>query len=329
MSTALHRAALLAAMLSGPMLLALSPAPTAAQGVELTVGDVGLGIGPVPRIDGLRVNFRDDYRLERVRGINATIWAPHEDIQGDVTGLALGLPLTGARNLTGIGLAAGIAVHGDFRGVAVAPIGMGTGGDMEGVMVSGIGAGAGNNARGILVGGIGVGAGNRITGVAVGGIGVGAGNSATGVLVGGVGAGVGNSMSGIAVGGLGVGVGNRITGIALAGLGIGAGGHLHGLSVAGLGIGAPRITGLAAALGVGGQDVHGLVLAPAYFRLEEHGLLRGVSVSAYNDIRGEQRGLTIGIINIAHELHGLQIGLLNIARNKDTLPVMPLFNYHP
>ncbi|NIP78623.1 MAG: hypothetical protein GWM90_05225, partial [Gemmatimonadetes bacterium] len=44
---------------------------------------------------------------------------------------------------------------------------------------------------------------------------------------------------------------------------------------------------------------------------------------------GAQNGLAIGIINIADELHGLQIGLINIARNKETLPVLPLFNYHP
>ena len=101
----------------------------------------------------------------------------------------------------------------------------------------------------------------------------------------------------------------------------------HGF--AGVGVGAPRITGLAAALGVGGHEIEGVVLAPAYFKLQEGGELRGVSVSAYNDIRGSQNGLAIGIVNIAEELHGLQIGLINIARNKESFPVLPLFNYHP
>ena len=73
----------------------------------------------------------------------------------------------------------------------------------------------------------------------------------------------------------------------------------------------------------------GVVLAPAYFRIEERGELRGVSVSAFNDIRGSQRGLAIGLLNIAEELHGVQLGLINIARNKERFSVLPLVNYHP
>ena len=132
-------------------------------------------------------------------------------------------------------------------------------------------------------------------------------------------------MRGLTVGG--IGVGNRLTGAALAGLGIGAGNHLKWLGLAGLGIGAPRITGVVAALGVGGEDVRGVVIAPAYFRLIERGELRGIAVSAFNDIRGAQHGLAIGLINITEELHGVQIGLVNIARNKDRFPFLPLVNW--
>ena len=58
------------------VLFALAPAaPASAQdgGIKLAIGDVGLGIGDVRRLDGLRLNFRDR-RMQRVRGINATIW---------------------------------------------------------------------------------------------------------------------------------------------------------------------------------------------------------------------------------------------------------------
>jgi hypothetical protein len=69
-------------------------------------------------------------------------------------------------------------------------------------------------------------------------------------------------------------------------------------------------------------------VAPAYFRIETAGVLRGMSVAAFNDIRGEQRGLCIGLLNIANELHGLQVGVINIARNKTSFSVLPLFNYN-
>ncbi|HUG41084.1 MAG TPA: hypothetical protein VMM12_11395 [Longimicrobiales bacterium] len=293
--------------------LSLGPAGLEAQGLKLAVGDVGLGIGPVPRIDGLRINFRDDDRFERVRGINATIWMPEDDARGHVTGLALGLPVTGAASIRGIALGAGVGVHEELRGIGVAPLGIGVGGQVQGIAVGGIGAGAGNSFHGIGVGGLGIGAGNDISGIAIGGVGVGA----------------GNSLSGLAVSLGGVGAGSRITGVTVAGLGIGAGNHLKWVALAGLGVGAPRITGVAAALGVGGEAVEGVVLAPAYFRLEEGGRLRGVSVSAFNDVRGAQHGLVIGLLNIAEELHGVQIGVINIARNKDRFAVLPLLNYHP
>jgi hypothetical protein len=78
----------------------------------------------------------------------------------------------------------------------------------------------------------------------------------------------------------------------------------------------------------GGDDVRGLVIAPAYFRIADGGVLRGVTFAAVNDIRGEQRGLCIGLVNVADELHGLQVGLVNIARNKTAFRVLPLFNYN-
>jgi hypothetical protein len=144
---------------------------------------------------------------------------------------------------------------------------------------------------------------------------MGVGGDARGVLVGGLGVGTGGSLTGIALGGLGVGVGEDMHGLALGGAGVGVGGTMRGVIVAGGGAGL--------------TNGRGLVIAPGYFRVEEAGSFHGVSVSAFNDIRGSQRGLAIGLINIANELHGLQVGLVNIARNKDSFSVLPLFNYHP
>lgn len=55
--------------------------------------------------------------------------------------------------------------------------------------------------------------------------------------------------------------------------------------------------------------------------------MRGLSISSFNRIQGEQKGITIGLLNYARKLSGLQIGLINIAKNKSRFSVMPLVNY--
>lgn len=194
----------------GLLLLALLIAPSLASGQEpglkLAVGDLGLGFGDVPRLDGLRLNFRDS-ALERVRGINVTIWEPHEEIRGTVTGLGLGVPLTGAYRLRGLGLGAGISVQNDFDGIGVGALGLGVGGDARGIFVGGLGTGGGGNLSGLALGGLGVGTGADVTGIAIGGLGVGVGGEATGLVIGGAGAGIAE-LNGVAVGGLGVGIGS-------------------------------------------------------------------------------------------------------------------------
>lgn len=282
-------------------------------GIKIAVGDVGLGIGDVPRLDGLRLNFRD-LHLVRARGVNATIWMPYDESRGAVQGLALGLPLTGARTIEGVALGLGVGVEQSFAGVGFAPIGLGAGGPIRGIAVAGVGIGSGGDVEGVMVGGVGLGSGGDIRGIAVGGVGGGA----------------SGDLTGLAIGGVGFGVGGNLTGIALGGVGVGVGGELKGLAVSGIGAGASRISGVVlAGVGAGAETVRGVVIAPAYFKVTPGGTLRGVSVSAFNDLRqASQHGLTIGLLNIAEELHGVQIGLINIARNKRSFSVLPLVNYH-
>lgn len=113
----------------------------AAQGLDLTVNDVGLAIGNKPCVTGLRINFRDS-GLDYVKGINTTVWTPYEPMSGTVSGLALGLPATGAARI---------------RGLALAPIGVGAARDISGIGVGGIGVGA-PALEGIVIGGAGAGA---------------------------------------------------------------------------------------------------------------------------------------------------------------------------
>lgn len=323
----------------------------------------GIAIGDVARVNGLRINFRDR-NLEEVNGVNLTFWRPYSESRGVVSGMALGVPLTGAEEIYGAGIGlAGIEAREMFRGIGIGGLGVGSGESLQGFFIGGLGVGAGENIRGIGIGGLGVGAGEDfegfgfgllgagagqdLTGIMFGGLGAGAGENARGILIGGLGAGAGVDMTGIAIGGIGVGAGGNvtgiliggvgvgaggdITGIAIGGLGVGAGGTLRGFGFGGLGVGAPRIEGVVlSVVGAGGEEVVGLSVAPAYFKIATDGYLQGISISAFNDIRrGEQRGLAVGILNMARDLHGLQIGLINIVRNNTPgRRVLPILNFN-
>lgn len=230
--------------------------PTCAgSALNLTIEDVGLIIDDSERTTGVRLNYRDR-SLDAVHGPNLTLWVPYEKAQSDsdwraggtVNGIAVGLPLTGAKRLRGVGIGAGIAVETTLSGVAVAPIGLGSGSRLQGIAAGGLGVGAGERLDGIVFGGLGAGAGENANSVLVGGLGAGAGGSATGFLVGGAGAGAGEDAQGILFGGLGVGAGQSLSGIIISG-------------------------GVA-----GSQNLTGLGIAGGYMRIEE-GVLRGVSVS--------------------------------------------------
>jgi hypothetical protein len=302
-----------------------------------------ISIGNYPRVDGVRINFRDR-ALDRVRGLNLTVWQPHEPGTGTVSGFALGLPMTGAGEITGlsVGFAGVSATHvlrgislggigvgsgGGVRGLAVGGIGVGSGGNLDGIVLGGIGAGGGGDARGLLIGGIGAGVGGSVRGIALGGIGVAAGGNMTGLLIGGVGAGAGGNLRGIALGGIGTGAGGEVIGLTISGIGAGAGGRMKGIGVAGVGVGAPRLEGLFLAPAVGALHARAIVIAPAVFRIERDGHFAGVAISSVSYIRGAQRGLSIGIVNYARTLNGAQIGVINIVADQRSHRVLPIVNW--
>ena len=319
------------------------PALSGAQSLDLTIKHTGLSIGDSRFVRGIRLNFRDS-RLDRLDGINATIWMPYEPARGEVRGLALGLPATGARRIAGAGIGVfgvgatediggiglggfGVGAGGELRGIMIGGFGVGSGGGITGLTVGGFGAGSGGNIRGITIGGFGAGAGGDLTGLQIGGFGVGGGGSVSGITIGGFGAGAGGDVKGLTIGGFGAGAGGDITGISLAGFGIGSGGTVRGIALAGIGVGAPRIRGIVVAPAAGGLDVEGAILAPLYFKIERDGRVKGITASAFNHVKGDQFGLSIGLLNYAWDLHGLQIGVLNYAGNNPRgLRLLPLFN---
>ena len=325
--------------------------PPAALGAqEKEPGDGGtpvrhISIGNYPRVDGLRLNFRDR-DLELVRGVNVTIWTPRDEpYEGTVRGLALGLPMSGARNISGASVGAvGVGASENLHGLNIGGIGAGAGSTLSGISLGGVGVGAGGDVRGIAVGGVGVGAGGSLRGIAVGGIGAGTGGSARGALFGGIGVGAGGELRGVAVAGVGVGAGGDLTGVAvsgvgtgsggdmtglsIAGVGVGSGGTLRGVALAGVGVGAPRIVGGVSAPLVGADRMRGVVVAPILFRTERGGRLTGMSVSTVNAVRGHQHGLAIGIVNYAESLNGVQLGVINIVRqNPKAYRVLPVLNF--
>ena len=331
---------------SSTMLALTARAQDARRSLDLTVNHVGVSIGDSREVTGLRLNFRDT-RLERVDGINLTVWKPAKSSHGRVRGLALGLPYTGGASILGLAAGVGIAAEETLGGISVALVGSGGGSSIRGIHAAGIGVGSGGDVRGIAVGGIGIGAGGSLRGLMIGGIGAGAGGSARGIVIGGIGAAAGGSLQGIAIGGIGVGaggnsrgliiggigagIGGDFEGIAIGGIGVGAGGTMRGLAIGGIGVGAPKIRGIAlGGVGVGGADLHGVFLSLVSVKATDNGVVSGLAVSAYNDARkGTQRGLMIGLVNIADQLHGVQLGLVNIVRgNPAGRRVLPIANWN-
>jgi hypothetical protein len=322
----------------------LMPHAASAQSLDLTIHHTGVSIGDSRFVRGVRLNFRDR-RLEEVQGVNITIWSPYSPATGVVNGAAIGLPATGAREINGLGLGIfgvgaerdftgigvggfGVGAGGNLRGIMIGGFGAGSGGNITGVTIGGFGAGSGGNVEGITIGGFGAGAGGNVRGLQIGGFGVGSGGNVTGITLGGFGAGAGGNVKGFTFGGFGAGAGGDITGITIAGFGAGAGGTLRGLAIAGIGAGAPRIRGIVLASAAGGEDVEGGVLAPFYFKIEKNGRVKGVTASAFNHIKGEQNGLSIGLLNYAWVANGLQLGVLNYVRdNPPGLRLLPLVNH--
>lgn len=292
-------------------------AQDAGGGFNLAIKHTGIGFGNSKKFNGIRLNYRD-YNLQRVNGINATIWTPYGledgDSTGDVNGVALGVPLTAARNIRGIALG----------------VGVGAGESMYGLNVGILGAGAGRNVGGIVnIGGLGLGAGYNVSGLLnVGGLGLGAGNHLTGINIGGLAAGAGKKMRGINLGGIAVGAGKEVTGVNLAGVAVGSGGSIRGINVGGLAVGANKnvygISGSLVAVASGnktaGINVAGVAVAAGR---QVYGLnVAGVAIGAGDEIKGiNMAGVAIG----ARKISGLSAALVVGGKYVNGIQIAPAY----
>jgi hypothetical protein len=331
------------------------------QGVGIPSKKGGIGVGNIPTFTGIRFNFADKH-VEKISGINVTIWQAksESDQSGTVNGISLGLPLAlgtenkngvgvgilgvgATKNLTGLNLGGlGVGAGGNITGFNIGGLGIGSGGNLKGINVGGLGAGAGGDVFGINVGGLGIGAGGNLTGLNVGGLGVGGGENVSGINVAFLGVGSGKKLKGITLAGIGAGAGETINGITIAGLGVGAGKELKGLVISGLAAGSPKVKAIAIAPVVGGETVNGLIIAPFHLLVgpnkkfrhndeetteEGNGTMKGVSVSIFSKVNGQQNGVSIGVANYTRKIKGVQFGLINIVKeNPKGLRILPIFN---
>jgi hypothetical protein len=312
------------------------------QSLDIPVKGYGLSFGNSKNFTGLRFNFRDR-RIERIDGMNITFWISDENEDAIMRGISAGI-MPEAGDIGYLQLGIGVVAEYQLSGVTVGLLGAGSGGDMDGINIGGLGAGAGGSITGINIGGLGAGAGQDIIGLNIGGLGAGAGQNMAGIniallgagagqnlygmTIAGLGAGAGQNVAGLTIGGLGAGAGQNMTGVNIGGLGVGAGQELQGLSVALLGAGAPTIKGVTlAGVGIGGTEIAGLTVALGHIRVEENGIITGLTASAFNYIKGLQQGVSLGIVNYSYEVSGIQIGLVNyIADNPSGLKILPLLN---
>lgn len=319
-----------------------------AQSLDIPTNKFGISFGNSKNFTGLRFNFQDK-EVEKINGINFTIWKPKSKSNDDaiVNGISLGLIMPAAGYLNGIQIGAvGVAAKKEIKGItfgllgagagesisgiSIGGLGLGSGGDITGIALGGFGAGCGGNLTGIAVGGFGVGCAGNIKGVVIGGFGAGCGGNITGIALGGFGAGAGGNITGLTFGIFGAGCGGNMTGINIGGFGVGCGGVLKGITIGGLGAGAPTVKGLTiAGIAAGGMDVKGITIALGTIKVENEGSLKGFSASAFNQIKGKQTGVSLGIVNYARHLNGFQFGLINYVRdNPKYLRILPILNFH-
>ncbi len=308
------------------VLALLSPHAARANSLDIPIKGYGVSLGNSPRFTGVRISFVDS-SVERINGLNLTLWVPRANYDAVYNGVSVGLLAITAKTLNGVHVA-GFGLGGQkLRGFGAGVIGLGME-DIHGVAVGGLGIGT-QVVRGLGVALVGIGS-TDFVGMGVAGLGMG-GQRHAGIFVAGLGMG-GTDMHGLFVSGVGMG-GESFRGVGIAGIGMGAD-SMKGFFLGGAGLGAQEITGFGGGLiGIGATRMKGL-FAGALVRVTDdlpEGLahLTGVSIAAVNLNNGIHEGLAIGLINIAEELHGVQIGLINIAKNNPSgLKVLPLINAH-
>ena len=291
------------------------PSNETAPPVETTPGRASADPKGLLGTNGVRLTIRNR-GYERINGLNLTLWRPQTaSSYGHMNGLTLGVPMTGAAHLKGVGIGLfGVTGGKALHGLGVGGIGL-TAGRLNGLALGGLGLQVSDHLYGISVNGGLTAGGGSLRGIAVSGLGLAVGGSVGGLQVGGLGVRAGDGIGGITLGTLGASSGGNVSGLTVTGGFLHAGDALRGVQATAGPIVADRVQGLAVGSMMVQQSGTGLLVAPLYAHTGRKGTLTGLSLSTFNHVRGHQRGLTIGLLNIAKDLGGVQLGLLNYAGN--------------
>ena len=138
------------------------------KSVNVAIKNYGLSIGNSKGINGIRINFRDKY-LQKVNGINFTIWKPKENENENsvINGFALGIVMPYATKINGFGF--GLALGGgQLNGISFGILGVGADRGINGLGIGGLGIGSEGNINGIILGGLGIGCEGDTNGILIG-----------------------------------------------------------------------------------------------------------------------------------------------------------------
>lgn len=190
----------------------------------LGIGSTGIGFGNTRRLNGIRINVRDR-RVERVNGVNLTLWKARRNPHLVINGVALGLVGPEAAKIQGIGIGPMVSLEGDgLRGVGVGLLAVASdGGDLSGIAIGGLAvASDGGNLTGVNLAGLAVATDNgNLRGISVAGIAIASDNG---------------NVSGINAAGMVIASDNgNITGLNAAGIAIASdNGSVRGINFSGL-----------------------------------------------------------------------------------------------
>jgi len=125
-------------VLTAPLPAQETRADRRGTGLDLTINGNGLAIGNIPRVNGIRINFRDTY-LEEVNGLNLTLWGSRGEVGGTVRGLAVGVAAPVADRLQGLSIG-GLAVVGqsEISGISIGGLAVVSSGRTRGVNLGGL-----------------------------------------------------------------------------------------------------------------------------------------------------------------------------------------------
>lgn len=326
-----------------------------AQSLDIALDGYGLSIGNSKHFTGVRINAVDR-EVERINGLNLTLWNPGENPDAVYNGIALGLIGTKSRLINGIALSGiGINASESVRGIAAGTLGVGAR-NFTGIALGLIMVDVKERFRGINISGGWTLNSQQLDGLALS-PGIALAQNVRGVTIGGIFAGGGQSLTGLALS-LGGFHATHFRGVGIGGLG-GGGQDLRGIFAGGLFVGCENLDGIACSLGgIGGRSLDGIMLGGLGLGANER--IRGIAIGSavvfapevtgltvgalnglyidridledflhFNLVNERFTGLSIGLVNYSARLNGVQLGLINYAGNNSRwLRLLPLVNVH-